>query len=73
MIYFSEFQYTGNDFFYDLQMAFVATAAVISALFIFFCLGQIFHSKLADLSDQIYQTEWNQYPRNVQRFIQLIL
>lgn len=68
-----QFQYTGNAIIYDLQMPFNAACFANNLLFILFNLGQMFHSKLIGLTDTIYQTEWHRYPRNVRRFVQLVI
>lgn len=67
------FQYSGNAFFSDLQMAFLASSAATLMLFILFGLGQMFHSNLRDSSDAIYQSEWHRYPCSVRRFVQLMI
>lgn len=66
-------QYSGDAFFYDLQMAFLATYFALLLLFILFGMGQQFHSSLKELSNTIYQTEWYRYPLSVQRSAQLMM
>lgn len=66
---FLKFQYTGTDFIYDMQMAFVASASAIILLFVFFNFGQMFHTNLSSLGITIYRTEWYRYPRRVQLFV----
>lgn len=67
------FQYKGSDFFSDLQMPFSASIFPLIILFIYFYMGQKFHSNSMNLSDAIYQTEWHRYPRSVRRFVLLII
>lgn len=66
-------QYNGTDFLTDLQMPILAFVSLLLTLAIYFYLGQRFHSNLIDLSDAIYDTEWQQYPRSIQRFVQLMM
>lgn len=33
----------------------------------------MFHTKLIDLSDAIYQSEWHRYPRGPRRFVHLMI
>lgn len=68
-----DFQYSGDAFFYDLQMAFLASIFANNLLCIFCVLGQVFRTKLIDLSDTIYQSEWYRYPRSVQRLLHLMV
>lgn len=42
-------------------------------LFIYFYIGQKFHTNLIELSDAIYQVNWHQYPLKVRRFVQLLI
>lgn len=70
---FLRFQYTGTDFIYDMQMAFVASASAIVLLFVFFNLGQMFHTSLSGLGVTIYQTEWYRYPRCAQFVVLLMI
>lgn len=54
-------------------MAFAIGSGAITLLFVLFYLGQMFHSQLAGLGDDIYHTKWHQYPRSVRRFVHLII
>lgn len=54
-------------------MPITASICPLILLFIFFYLGQQFHSSLLGLSDTVYQTEWYRYPRSVRRFLLLMI
>lgn len=67
------FQYSGTDYIYDLQMPFLGMSAPLCLSFIYFYIGEEFHSLLMDMSDAIYQTEWHRYPPSVQRYLLLMI
>lgn len=69
----SVFQYHGNNFLYDLQEPMMAVVFPMITLAVFFYLGQEFNSNSLNLSVEIYQSEWYQYPRSVQRFVVLMM
>lgn len=67
------FQYSGTEFFYDVQMELIAGAFPLTLLFICFFIGQQIHSNAMGLSDAIYQTEWHRYPSNIRRILQFMI
>lgn len=74
-VYFSilKIRYSGDALFYDLQMAFLASIFANNLLCILSNLGQVFSTRLIDLSYAIYQSEWYRYPRDVRRLVQLMI
>lgn len=54
-------------------MPILGTVAPLVIMFIYFYLGQKFHTDLMDLSDAIYQTKWYRYPSNVNRFVLIMM
>lgn len=71
--HFSLLQYTGDSSFYDLQMPLFGICGATTLLFVFFCLGQMFHTKLTDVGSIVYETEWHCYSRNTRRFVLLMI
>lgn len=67
------FQYPGMDLLYDLQMPVVSTTILLILLFMYFYMGQIFHSQTKALSDGIYQVGWYRYPRTVRLYLLLMI
>lgn len=67
------FQYTGSHIIRDLHMPFGGTAFPLVIFAILFYFGQSFNSNMMELSITIYQSEWYQYPRSVQRFVLLMM
>lgn len=57
----------------DLEMPFTVSTFPLVILFMYFYMGQKYHSLLMGLSDAIYQTKWHGYPRSVRRFILLMI
>lgn len=45
----------------------------LQMLFTFYYIGQKVHSDLIALSDMIYQSEWDRYPRSIRRFMVLMM
>lgn len=72
-IFFVNFQYSGSNFYYDLQMPFVASSFSLTLTFVYFYLGQQFHTQTMALSDEIYEVKWYQYPCSIQRFVPLMI
>lgn len=66
-------QYDGVASFYAMQMQLMVIAYLLQLIFVFFYLGQMLHTSLDDLSDAIYQSEWYRYPRNIQKFVLIII
>lgn len=69
----NSFQYTGRNYLYDLQMPVIAIAIVMSLSFMYFFVGQMYHSQAMAFSDDVYEVEWYRYPRGVSRFLPLMI
>lgn len=67
------FQYSGTNLIYDLQMPVLAAIFPMIILYILYYMGEKFHSNFLGLSDAAYQAKWYQCPRNVRRFLQLMM
>lgn len=66
-------QYTGSNVINDLRVPIISSVLPLIVLAIFFILGQKLHTNVKEISDVIYQTEWNHYPSSVQRFLLFML
>lgn len=51
----------------------LTVALLLELLLVLFYFGQMLHSNLINLSELIYQSDWYQYPRSVQRFVRLMI
>lgn len=55
------FQYSGTSFISELQMPFCTSVLTLIFMFIFYYMGQMWHSRLMNFSDLIYETKWHRY------------
>lgn len=66
-------QYSGDDVVADLQMPLLAITFPLTALTVYFYIGQKFHTQLYELSYIGYETEWYRYSSHVRRFLLLMI